>query len=42
MLGQVLDGAVKDSDLTAKEAQSVARAILCENARALHFKAETS
>jgi len=42
VLGQVLDEAVKDSDLTAKEAQSVARAILCENARALHFKAETS
>jgi predicted TIM-barrel fold metal-dependent hydrolase len=42
VLGQVLDGAVKDSDLTAKEAESVARAILCENARALHFKAETS
>ncbi len=42
VLGQVLDGAVKDSDLTAKEAQSVARAILCENARALHFKAEVS
>ena len=35
VLGQVLDGAIKDSDLTAKEAESVATAILCENARAL-------
>ncbi len=42
VLGQVLDGAIKDSDLTAKEAESVARAILCENARALHFKAEAA
>jgi len=37
VLGWVLDEAVKDSDLTVKEAESVARAILCENARTLHF-----
>jgi predicted TIM-barrel fold metal-dependent hydrolase len=36
VLAQVLDEAIKDSDLTANEAESVARAILCENARALH------
>ena len=37
VLGWVLDEAVKDSDLTVKEAESVARAILSENARTLHF-----
>jgi predicted TIM-barrel fold metal-dependent hydrolase len=37
ILGWVLDKAVKDSDLTVKEAESVARAILSENARTLHF-----
>jgi predicted TIM-barrel fold metal-dependent hydrolase len=37
ILGWVLDEAVKDSDLTVKEAESVARSILCENARTLHF-----
>jgi predicted TIM-barrel fold metal-dependent hydrolase len=37
ILGWVLDEAVKDSDLTVKEAESVARAILSENARTLHF-----
>jgi predicted TIM-barrel fold metal-dependent hydrolase len=36
VLGQVLDDAVKDSDLTAKEVESVATAILRENARALY------
>jgi hypothetical protein len=36
VLGQVLDEAIKNSDLTAKEAESVATAILSENARALH------
>lgn len=36
VLAQVLDEAIKDSDLTAKEAESVAMAILCENAQALH------
>ncbi len=36
VLGQVLDGAIKDGDLTAKEAESVATAILCENAYAIH------
>lgn len=36
VLAQVLDEAIKDSDLTAKEAESVAMAILCDNAQALH------
>lgn len=36
ILGQVLDIAIKDGDLTAKEAESVATAILFENARNLH------
>jgi hypothetical protein len=38
VLGQVLDGAIQDSDLTAKEAESVATAILCENAQTLYGK----
>jgi predicted TIM-barrel fold metal-dependent hydrolase len=42
VLGQVLDEAVKDSDLTAKEAESVATAILFENACALHSNVEAS
>jgi hypothetical protein len=37
VLAQVLDEAIKDSDLTAKEAESVATAILSENARTLYF-----
>ena len=36
VLGEVLGGAVKDSDLTAMEAESVAAAILSENARVLY------
>lgn len=40
ILSQVLDQAIKDSDLTAKEAESVARAVLYENAQRLHSMAE--
>ncbi len=40
MLGQVLDGAIEDSDLTAKEAELVATAILCENAQELYSHKE--
>ncbi len=40
MLGQVLDGAIEDSDLTAKEAELVATAILCENAQELYSNKE--
>ena len=36
VLAQVLDEAIKDGDLTAKEAESVGRAILSENAETLH------
>jgi hypothetical protein len=42
VLGQVLDEAIKDSDLTVREAESVARAILCDNAYALHIEGRTS
>ncbi|MEQ9669874.1 MAG: amidohydrolase family protein [Coleofasciculus sp. G2-EDA-02] len=38
VLSQVLDGAIHDGDLTAKEAESVACAILCENTRQLYLK----
>jgi predicted TIM-barrel fold metal-dependent hydrolase len=36
VLAQVLDEAIQDGDLTAKEAESVGRAILSENAETLH------
>ncbi|MGK7878357.1 MAG: amidohydrolase family protein [Xenococcaceae cyanobacterium] len=36
VLGSVLEGAVRDLDLTEKEAESVAVAVLCENARVLY------
>ena len=36
VLVQVLDEAIKDGDLTANEAESVATAILSENAHTLH------
>lgn len=35
-LGQVLEGAIRDGDLTALEAEAAARAILRENARGLY------
>jgi len=38
VLSQVLDGAIQDGDLTAKEAESVAREVLCENARKIYLK----
>lgn len=38
VLSQVLDESIQDGDLTAKEAESVAREILCENARKLYLK----
>ncbi len=38
VLSQVLDGAIQDGDLTAKEAESVAYAILYDNARKLYLK----
>lgn len=36
VLAQVLEGAIQDGDLTAKEAESVAMGILCDNARVLY------
>jgi predicted TIM-barrel fold metal-dependent hydrolase len=37
VLRQVLDEAIKDGDLTAKEAEVVARSILCEKAHSLYL-----
>lgn len=42
VLGQVLDEAIKDGDLTVQEAESVATAILRENAHILYFNPVTS
>ncbi len=40
VLGEMLEMAVRDSDLTAVEAESVGRAILAENARLLYQRSE--
>jgi len=37
-LGDAIDGAVRDSDLTAGEAEEAARGILYENARRLYLE----
>jgi uncharacterized protein len=36
-LGEVLDNAIRDSDLTAGEAEDAAKAILAENANRLYL-----
>ncbi len=38
ILGDVLEQALKDADVTAREAEAIALAVLCENARALYFR----
>ena len=41
-LGEVLDNAIRDSDLTAGEAEDAAKAILAENANRLYLAQESS